>query len=98
MPPVLTSTISTQARHSYIAISHIFRRYLSSTATRLDAFTNQPYTGIYEAGGPTEGPLRDASNIGAPRITPTVLKQHLDQFVVGQERAKKTLSTAVYNH
>jgi ATP-dependent Clp protease ATP-binding subunit ClpX len=26
------------------------------------------------------------------------LKQHLDQFVVGQERAKKTLSTAVYNH
>jgi ATP-dependent Clp protease ATP-binding subunit ClpX len=99
MPPVLTSaTISPQARHSYIAISHIFRRHLSSTATRLDAFTNQPYTGIYEAGGPTEGPLRDASNIGAPRITPTVLKQHLDQFVVGQERAKKTLSTAVYNH
>jgi ATP-dependent Clp protease ATP-binding subunit ClpX len=99
MPPVLTSAaISPQARHSYIAISHIFRRHLSSTATRLDAFTNQPYTGIYEAGGPTEGPLRDASNIGAPRITPTVLKQHLDQFVVGQERAKKTLSTAVYNH
>ena len=105
MPPVLTTTVSPQARHSYIAISHIFRRHLSSTATRLDSstyhrsdFTNQPYTGIYEAGGPTEGPLRDASNIGAPRITPTVLKQHLDQFVVGQERAKKTLATAVYNH
>ena len=98
MAPVLTTTISPQARQSYIAISHIFRRYLTSTATRLDSFTSQPYTGIYEAGGPTEGPLRDASNIGAPRITPTVLKQHLDQFVVGQERAKKTLSTAVYNH
>lgn len=27
-----------------------------------------------------------------------VLKQHLDAFVVGQERAKKTLATAVYNH
>jgi len=26
------------------------------------------------------------------------LKEHLDQFVVGQERAKKVLSTAVYNH
>ena len=100
MPPVLTTAISPQARHSYIAISHIFRRHLSltSTATRLDSFTSQPYTGIYEPGGPTEGPLRDASNIGAPRITPTVLKQHLDQFVVGQERAKKTLATAVYNH
>lgn len=27
-----------------------------------------------------------------------MLKDHLDQFVVGQERAKKVLSTAVYNH
>jgi ATP-dependent Clp protease ATP-binding subunit ClpX len=100
MPPVLTTTttISPQARHSYIAISHLFRRSLNSTTTRPNSFTNQPYTGIYEPGGPTEGPLRDASNIGAPRITPTVLKNHLDQFVVGQERAKKTLSTAVYNH
>lgn len=31
-------------------------------------------------------------------MTPKVLKQHLDQFVVGQERAKKILSVAVYNH
>jgi ATP-dependent Clp protease ATP-binding subunit ClpX len=27
-----------------------------------------------------------------------MLKQHLDQFVVGQDRAKKILSVAVYNH
>jgi ATP-dependent Clp protease ATP-binding subunit ClpX len=26
------------------------------------------------------------------------LKQYLDQFVVGQDRAKKILSVAVYNH
>jgi ATP-dependent Clp protease ATP-binding subunit ClpX len=96
--PTITATVSPQARHSYIAISHIFRRQLSTSAKRPSYHTNQPYTGIYEAGGPTEGPLRDASNIGAPRITPTILKQHLDQFVVGQERAKKTLATAVYNH
>lgn len=100
MPPVLTTTttVSPQARHSYIAISHIFRRNLSSTTRHRSGFSNQPYTGIYEPGGPTKGPLRDASNIGAPRITPSILKQHLDQFVVGQERAKKTLATAVYNH
>ena len=101
----LTATVSPQARHTYIGISAIIRRHLSTTARRKDQdayfrsdFTNQPFTGIYEPGGPTEGPLRDASNIGAPRITPLALKEHLDQFVVGQDRAKKTLSTAVYNH
>lgn len=31
-------------------------------------------------------------------MTPKVLKQYLDQFVVGQDRAKKILSVAVYNH
>jgi ATP-dependent Clp protease ATP-binding subunit ClpX len=103
--PTSVATISPQARNSYIAISYIFRRQLNTSPRHLDSstyhrsdFTNQPYTGFYETGGPTEGPLRDASNIGAPRITPTLLKQHLDQFVVGQERAKKTLATAVYNH
>ncbi len=31
-------------------------------------------------------------------ITPKQIKLHLDQFVIGQEDAKKTLSVAVYNH
>jgi ATP-dependent Clp protease ATP-binding subunit ClpX len=30
--------------------------------------------------------------------TPSQIKQHLDQYVVGQENAKKILSVAVYNH
>lgn len=30
--------------------------------------------------------------------TPLTIKQHLDQYVIGQEQAKKTLSVAVYNH
>lgn len=31
-------------------------------------------------------------------ITPKIIKEHLDQYVIGQEEAKKTLSVAVYNH
>lgn len=61
-------------------------------------FSGQPYTGSYEPGQRTSGPLGGASNLGATTLTPKVLKQHLDQFVVGQERAKKVLSVAVYNH
>ncbi|GIJ84742.1 hypothetical protein Asppvi_003593 [Aspergillus pseudoviridinutans] len=61
-------------------------------------FTNQPWSGIYEAGLPTAGPLGSTPAFGAPRITPKSLKQYLDQFVVGQDRAKKILSVAVFNH
>ncbi len=31
-------------------------------------------------------------------IEPRLVRQHLDEYVIGQERAKKTLSVAVYNH
>ncbi|KAE8318689.1 P-loop containing nucleoside triphosphate hydrolase protein [Aspergillus transmontanensis] len=81
------------------------RGFASSSATfptlsqfnRSD-FSNQPWSGSYEPGLPTAGPLGSTPAFGAPRITPKALKQYLDQFVVGQDRAKKILSVAVYNH
>lgn len=100
-----SSTARSAARLSYLGISFICRRYFVASSCRSgdgsafsrSDFTGHGYTGFYES-GPTEGPLKDASNIGVPRITPRSLKEHLDQFVVGQERAKKVLSVAVYNH
>ncbi|KAJ5963926.1 uncharacterized protein N7479_003802 [Penicillium vulpinum] len=81
-------------------------RQLSSSSTTFPTssqfnrseFTSQPFTGSYETGVPTSGPLGATPAFGAPRITPKVLKQYLDQYVVGQDRAKKVLSVAVYNH
>lgn len=96
--------ISQRARLSYIALYSIRRTFVTSTASASSSryhpsdFTGGPFTGSYEPGLPTSGPLGEASILGAPRLTPKVLKQHLDQFVVGQERAKRQLCVAIYNH
>lgn len=74
------------------------RTHRNSGSFNRSDFGSQPFTGIYDPSAPTAGPLGGTSNVGSPTITPRMLKEHLDQFVVGQDRAKKVLSTAVYNH
>ena len=102
--PITYAPPRPKARLSYLALSAIYRSFSGDAAPRSSSqfyrsdFTSQPFTGSYEPGGRTTGPLGDASVLGAPTLTPRVLKQHLDNFVVGQERAKKVLSVAVYNH
>jgi ATP-dependent Clp protease ATP-binding subunit ClpX len=109
----LSFTAGTQVRISYIALSNLkrsttkqpLRAAFFSTSKKSSQppfdrndFQGQPFTGVYEPAGPTRGPLGQASSHGAPRITPRRLKEHLDKYVIGQERAKKMLSVAVYNH
>ena len=37
--------------------------------------------------------------LNAPRIrTPKEIYAHLDRYVIGQERAKRTIAIAAYNH
>ncbi|KAI4138889.1 MAG: hypothetical protein L6R39_006564, partial [Caloplaca ligustica] len=101
---ITSISVSPRARRSYITLFNICRSFAttcsrcSSSQFRRSDFMNQPFTGTYEPDGKTTGPLGDSPILGAPTLTPKVLKQHLDQFVVGQERAKKVLSVAVYNH
>ena len=42
----------------------------------------------------------DRSQVGTefPSLTPREIKEFLDEYVIGQEDAKRTLSVAVYNH
>ncbi|QSZ32674.1 hypothetical protein DSL72_002253 [Monilinia vaccinii-corymbosi] len=73
------------------------RTYRDTQFQRSD-YGGQGWTSSYEPGAPTKGPLSQASNHGAPTLTPLSLKTHLDKFVVGQDRAKKVTCVAIYNH
>ena len=42
--------------------------------------------------------VRARKQPGHTSLTPADIKKALDEFVIGQERAKRTLSVAVYNH
>jgi len=60
-----------------------------------DACIDQAYTIIKEELKPVQKPF----DIGDIEVkTPVQIKQFLDQYVIGQEDAKKVLSVAVYNH
>lgn len=95
--------VSPQARASYIALASIGRRgffsrtCLQSSYNRSD-FSGQGFSSFYEPDQPTRGPLGGTSNVGQSHVTPKALRQHLDQFVVDQDRAKVVLSVAVHEH
>ncbi|KAE8858769.1 hypothetical protein PTNB73_08249 [Pyrenophora teres f. teres] len=101
----LPVAVSPQARASYLALYSISRRTslpqshrrASSRFNRSD-FSGQGFSSFYEPDQPTRGPLGSTSNVGVGHITPKALRQHLDQFVVDQDRAKIVLSVAVHEH
>ncbi|KAH8716975.1 P-loop containing nucleoside triphosphate hydrolase protein [Phaeosphaeriaceae sp. PMI808] len=99
----LAVVVSPQARASYLALYSIGRRTFftrsphHSSYHRSD-FSGQGFSSFYETDQPTRGPLGGTSNVGQSHITPKALRQHLDQFVVDQERAKIVLSVAVHEH
>jgi ATP-dependent Clp protease ATP-binding subunit ClpX len=100
----LIPAVSPQARASYLALYSISRRRAFSARSSIlssynrSDFSGQGFSSFYETDQPTRGPLGGTSNVGHNHITPKALRQHLDQFVVDQDRAKVVLSVAVHEH
>lgn len=74
------------------------RAFLKPTSFRRTDFSGQGFESHIDPSPPVVGPLSKSSKLGAPRLTPYLLKEHLDKFVVGQDKAKKVTSVAIYNH
>ena len=46
-----------------------------------------------------EDSIKSSNKVALDRVPkPHEIKEHLDSYVIGQERAKKIISVAVYNH
>lgn len=62
-------------------------------ATEAGYIIPNEHTGLHKEGDKT---FQDLKKFKVPK--PTAIKEHLDQYVIGQDEAKRFLSVAVYNH
>ncbi|KAI1159555.1 P-loop containing nucleoside triphosphate hydrolase protein [Nemania serpens] len=99
-------TTFARPRVPYIAVStpRARRRSLSTstvlrTAPGRTTNFNSGFTSSYDPsddGG--RGPMFSKTSVGVPQFYPRDLKKRVDEYVVGQDRAKKTISSVVFNH
>ncbi|KAI0422281.1 P-loop containing nucleoside triphosphate hydrolase protein [Xylaria grammica] len=93
-----------QASSLVISTPKVHRRPLSTTtilqsAPIRSANFNSGFTSSYdpnEEGG--RGPMFSKTTMGVPQFYPRDLKKRVDEYVVGQDRAKKTISSVIFNH
>lgn len=61
--------------------------------------SNEIYAFDYQEGDSIEDYLKsEEETVDATKVYPKDLKAHLDEYIIGQDKAKKALSVAVYNH
>lgn len=69
------------------------------TAPRRTSDLNSGFSSSYD---PAEdlgrGPMFRKTRVGVPEFYPRDLKKRVDDYVVGQDRAKKTICSVIFNH
>ena len=57
------------------------------------------YSTVYDPSQETgRGPIFSKPSFGVPQFYPRDLKRRVDDYVVGQDRAKKTICSVIFNH
>ncbi|PFH55495.1 hypothetical protein XA68_18164 [Ophiocordyceps unilateralis] len=71
---------------------------LFATSRRTPDF-NAGFTGSYDpTAEASRGPMFSKTKFGVPLFYPRDLKKRVDEYVVGQDRAKKTICSTLFNH
>ncbi|KAI0965993.1 P-loop containing nucleoside triphosphate hydrolase protein [Xylaria arbuscula] len=100
---MLTSFARHRGSSLAAAAPRAHRRPLSTT-TILQTFPgrtasfNSGFTSSYDPNEEGRGPMFSKTSMGVPQFYPRDLKKRVDEYVVGQERAKKTISSVIFNH
>lgn len=106
MPGINRTLILTTSPKTLLTLPIPLNRRSLSTPPTLSAdsqfhrsdFSGQGYVSSYDPNESPKGPLAQSSKHGATRLNPRTLKDHLDKFVIGQDKAKKVTSVAIFNH
>ncbi|KAK4155241.1 P-loop containing nucleoside triphosphate hydrolase protein [Chaetomidium leptoderma] len=93
--PACTATLRVaQLRHPAYSTSSALL-----SAARRSNYSNSGYTSSYDPGQDSgRGPIFNKHNFGVPQFYPRDLKRRVDDYVVGQGRAKKTICSVIFNH
>ncbi|KAK7921310.1 P-loop containing nucleoside triphosphate hydrolase protein [Apiospora marii] len=72
--------------------------FAHKTAPRRTRDFSNSFSNTYDPDEEGRGPMFNKSTFGVPQFYPRDLKKRVDEYVVGQERAKKTISSVIFNH
>ncbi|SCN64827.1 related to MCX1 protein [Fusarium fujikuroi] len=96
--PVPTTTRCLSSSNSRLRQQY---RYISgsSIASRRNNDFNSGFSSSYDPSiDAGRGPMFNKTNFGVPQFYPRDLKKRVDDYVVGQDRAKKTICATIFNH
>nr|CAB91482.1 related to MCX1 protein [Neurospora crassa] len=84
------------ARLRYISYSS----RLALSPRRSQSYNNQGFSSSYDPNQENgRGPIfSNKASFGVPQFYPRDLKRRVDDYVVGQDRAKKTICSVIFNH
>lgn len=94
IPPFSCSRSRRLVRPRALSVSAVVR-----VAPRRTQDFNSGFTSSYDPSEDTgRGPMFTKAKFGVPQFYPRDLKKRVDDYVVGQERAKKTICSVIFNH